>query len=53
MQTKERIHELLSLVYDPELGVNIIDLGLVYDGSTSSREDLCKNDFNDARVPAA
>lgn len=31
MQTKERIHELLSLVYDPELGVNIIDLGLIYD----------------------
>ena len=29
-QTKQAICQALSQVYDPELGVNIIDLGLVY-----------------------
>jgi len=28
---EEKIRELLKTVYDPELGVNIIDLGLVYE----------------------
>ncbi len=28
---KERILEALSNVHDPELGINIVDLGLVYD----------------------
>ena len=29
--TEERIRQALMQVYDPELGINIIDLGLVYD----------------------
>jgi len=29
--TVEQIKEVLKQVFDPELGVNIIDLGLVYD----------------------
>lgn len=29
--TSEQIRELLQQVVDPELGINIIDLGLVYD----------------------
>lgn len=29
--SKESIIELLKTVYDPELGVNIVDLGLIYD----------------------
>src|SRR5690606_23288649 len=28
---KELILEQLKLVYDPELGVNVVDLGLIYD----------------------
>ena len=28
---EERIRELLRNVYDPELGVNIVDLGLIYE----------------------
>lgn len=31
MDMIERIRELLRLVYDPELGISIVDLGLVYD----------------------
>lgn len=30
-QAKRAIRQALSQVYDPELGVNILDLGLVYD----------------------
>lgn len=31
VQTTEAIRQALYQVYDPELGVNIMDLGLVYD----------------------
>ncbi len=29
--TKEAIYEALKAVYDPEIPVNVVDLGLVYD----------------------
>ncbi|MBH8597731.1 MULTISPECIES: metal-sulfur cluster assembly factor [unclassified Thermoactinomyces] len=29
--TKEEIIERLKDVYDPELGINVVDLGLIYD----------------------
>lgn len=31
MATKEQILEALRMVVDPELGVNVVDLGLIYD----------------------
>ncbi|THF76058.1 metal-sulfur cluster assembly factor [Cohnella fermenti] len=31
METVEHLRELLKEVYDPELGINIVDLGLVYE----------------------
>ena len=31
MITKEQVYEALHECYDPEIPVNIVDLGLVYD----------------------
>ncbi|HEY6199944.1 MAG TPA: iron-sulfur cluster assembly protein [Candidatus Binatia bacterium] len=31
MATKEEIYEALRMCYDPEIPVNIVDLGLIYD----------------------
>ncbi len=31
MPTKEEIMEALKEVYDPELGMNVVELGLIYD----------------------
>jgi metal-sulfur cluster biosynthetic enzyme len=31
MVTKEQVYEVLQACYDPEIPVNIVDLGLVYD----------------------
>lgn len=31
MVTKEQVYEVLHTCYDPEIPVNIVDLGLVYD----------------------
>lgn len=30
MPTEEEIREVLKAVYDPEIGINVIDLGLIY-----------------------
>lgn len=35
MLTKEEVLESLKLVFDPEMRVNIVDLGLVYDISVT------------------
>ena len=40
--TAERVHEALKNVYDPEIPVNIVDLGLVYDTSVLPDEDEVK-----------
>ncbi len=38
--TPDRVREALKQVYDPELGINIVDLGLVYDVEVSEAGDV-------------
>ena len=38
--TEERIRQALTQVYDPELGINIIDLGLVYEVDVQDNGDV-------------
>ncbi len=38
--TRDDVREGLKSVYDPEIGVNIVDLGLVYDADVSERGDV-------------
>ncbi|MDQ3514051.1 MAG: metal-sulfur cluster assembly factor [Chloroflexota bacterium] len=38
--TKDDVREGLKNVYDPEIGVNIVDLGLVYDADVSDAGDV-------------
>lgn len=37
---KDLIFEMLKDVIDPEMGVNIVDLGLVYDANISEENDV-------------
>lgn len=40
MVTVEQVREQLKQVYDPEVGLNIVDLGLVYDIQVSPEGDV-------------
>lgn len=40
MITVDLVREKLKEVYDPELGLNIVDLGLVYDIQVSEEQDV-------------
>jgi metal-sulfur cluster biosynthetic enzyme len=40
MLQKDLIFEMLKDVIDPEIGVNIVDLGLVYDANISEENDV-------------
>jgi metal-sulfur cluster biosynthetic enzyme len=37
---EDRVREALKQVYDPELGINIVDLGLVYDIEVDEHGDV-------------
>jgi metal-sulfur cluster biosynthetic enzyme len=38
--TKDDVLEGLKNVYDPEIGINIVDLGLVYDADIAEQGDV-------------
>jgi len=38
--TRDDVREGLRHVYDPEIGINIVDLGLVYDAEISDNGDV-------------
>lgn len=38
--TRDDVREGLKTVYDPEIGINIVDLGLVYDAEISDKNDV-------------
>lgn len=42
MATKEQVYEALQECYDPEIPVNIVDLGLVYDVEIHERRVAVK-----------
>ena len=41
-RTIENVHEMLKNCFDPEIPVNIVDLGLVYDTAVEEAEDGAK-----------
>lgn len=38
--TSEQVRDGLKNVYDPEIGINIVDLGLIYDVDVSEASDV-------------
>jgi metal-sulfur cluster biosynthetic enzyme len=38
--TRDDVREGLKSVYDPEIGINIVDLGLVYDADVADNGDV-------------
>ena len=38
--TKDEVYEALKTVYDPEIPVNVVDLGLIYDVQVDDKNDV-------------
>ena len=51
--TKEQVIEAIRTVYDPEIHVNIYDLGLIYDICVDNDKVLIKMTLTSAFCPAA
>ena len=53
METKEKIVEEIKKIYDPELPVNIYDLGLVYDIQVKEKKAIIKMTLTSPNCPVA
>ncbi|MBD3210471.1 DUF59 domain-containing protein [Candidatus Micrarchaeota archaeon] len=51
MVSKKEIKEKLGQVQDPELGINIVDLGLIYDIKTEKEKVYIKMTFTTPACP--
>ena len=51
MPTKEEVLDALANVIDPELGINIVDLGLVYDVDINGEKVCVKNTLTSPQCP--
>ncbi len=51
MVTKDQILEKLSEVLDPELGINIVDMGLIYDIEIKKKKVFIKMTFTTPACP--
>ena len=40
MNLKDKVVEALKSVYDPELNINVVDLGLIYDVDVTDENDV-------------
>ena len=40
MVNRDEVYEALRTVYDPEIPVNVVDLGLIYDVQVSDANDV-------------
>jgi len=52
MITKEQVYEVLQKCYDPEIPVNIVDLGLIYDVSVEEDHVTVKMTLTSPGCPA-
>ena len=53
METKDKIIEEISKIYDPEIPVNIYDLGLIYDIKVEGRKAEIKMTLTTPNCPVA
>tara|TARA_B100000575_G_C22768326_1_gene456550 strand:- start:292 stop:588 length:297 start_codon:yes stop_codon:yes gene_type:complete len=53
METRNKIIEEISKIYDPEIPVNIYDLGLIYDIKVDGRKAKIKMTLTSPNCPVA
>ena len=53
MEIKDKIIEEIKKIYDPELPVNIYDLGLVYDVKVNEKKAVIKMTLTSPNCPVA
>ena len=53
METKDKIIEEIKKIYDPEIPVNIFDLGLIYDVQVNEKNAKIKMTLTSPNCPVA